>query len=97
MTAFVCAESVGRVFKILAADGRRDRRRGAEAAIGGDTITASFLVYENDHPNTDGAGVTKQWGAMDPSWAAFALAILVGFCEPPDLCSNTTAFAERSS
>ena len=70
---------------LLAADVRSDRGRSPEPSACLRTSLSTFLIHEDDHPDTDSAAVAKQWRAMDPTRSTLPFALFVRFREPADL------------
>jgi hypothetical protein len=95
---FISASFSGHTARVplLAADVIGNRRSVSKSSPG--TVRhVSFLVYENDHPDADGATVAEKRSAVDPSRSAVAFAVFVGACEPSNFCRHTTAFSQRCS
>jgi len=95
MPALMAGASRSVVVVSSASNGGRNGWRGAEAAVCADAFAATFLVDEDNHPDTHSTSVAQERGAVDPARTSLALAILVRACKPANLCSDTSALTQR--
>ena len=97
MPALMASASSSIVVISSAANGGRNGWCGTEATVGADAFAATFLVDDDDHPDTHSTSMAQERGAVDPTRTSLALAILVRACKPANLCSDTTALTKRCS